>query len=230
MHSQVHPLAAHQQGEPNDRARPTPRILQREGSRRPLTEKPLPNQPGHPGIAPASTQSHMCQGESHVTSSKDSTTPSGHHYSAQPGMNSGTPVMQAVQTHSVGSDTPSYDALPPAPQEGSGQLAPELPASSAPLTPLSKRLFLALSHKPTLSRTWAKRSYIEEQRSAPLVGSPHARDDDINLDPRASPRSRPMSFYASPADIAAFRSLPVVHDHMALTQSAPTSPLAHDIV
>ena len=38
----------------------------------------------------------------------------------------------------------------------------------APVKPLSHKLLLALKSKPTLTRTWEKKSYAEEQRTAPL--------------------------------------------------------------
>ncbi|WVQ79820.1 hypothetical protein IAT38_001920 [Cryptococcus sp. DSM 104549] len=92
--------------------------------------------------------------------------------------------------------------VPPAPP-------PKSPKDSAPL---SRRLFHALVHKPTLSRTWEKKGFMEEQgaRSAPVGG-----EIDLErggLGEYASPRSRPMSLYASPAEIAAFRPLPLMMD------------------
>lgn len=35
--------------------------------------------------------------------------------------------------------------------------------------PLSYKLIYALRNKPTLSRTWEKQSFVEEQKSAPLL-------------------------------------------------------------
>lgn len=53
--------------------------------------------------------------------------------------------------------------------------SPPPPASptknpSSPAVPLSKRLFHAFVHKPTLSRTWEKKSFMDEgKKSAPAV-------------------------------------------------------------
>ncbi|KAK8847632.1 hypothetical protein IAR55_005491 [Kwoniella newhampshirensis] len=102
--------------------------------------------------------------------------------------------------------------------------APEPPAKSSPVPPLSKRLFQALVNKPTLSRTWEKRSYADQQRSAPVGGQM-----DLEGGPNSefqSPRPRPISFYASPADIAAFRPLPMVEGYSEFDRGhpAPATP------
>ncbi|KAE8540485.1 hypothetical protein D1P53_003431 [Cryptococcus gattii VGV] len=99
---------------------------------------------------------------------------------------------------------------------------------SSPALPFSKRLFHAFVHKPTLSRTWEKKSFMDdEKKSAPAAmgGGPNLERDDHDLDSDgclASPsaksksksrcRSRPMSLYAFPAEIAAFKPLPLMLD------------------
>ncbi|WVW78184.1 hypothetical protein I302_100135 [Kwoniella bestiolae CBS 10118] len=108
------------------------------------------------------------------------------------------------------------------------------PKSPKSPTPLSKRLLYALTNKPTLSKTWEKRSFADQQKSAPLDGG-QREELGVNLQEYSSPRSRPMSFYASPAEIAAFKPLPMVdppypsgdhqhpHSH-AHAHSAPNFP------
>ncbi|WWD21720.1 hypothetical protein CI109_106207 [Kwoniella shandongensis] len=93
-------------------------------------------------------------------------------------------------------------------------------------TPLSKRLFNALVNKPTLSRTWEKKSYADQQRSAPLDGEMDIEQGQARG--YRSPRSRPISFYASPAEIAAFRPLPMIetNGHVDHAHSAPVTPAA----
>ncbi|XAO24602.1 hypothetical protein I312_103407 [Cryptococcus bacillisporus CA1280] len=104
--------------------------------------------------------------------------------------------------------------------------SPPPPASptknpSSPAVPLSKRLFHAFVHKPTLSRTWEKKSFMDEgKKSAPAVmgggASLHDLDGCLGSPPAKSEyrcsRSRPMSLYASPAEIAAFKPLPLMLD------------------
>ncbi|KAK6903473.1 hypothetical protein L486_08460 [Kwoniella mangroviensis CBS 10435] len=112
---------------------------------------------------------------------------------------------------------------------------PKSPKSPKSPTPLSKRLLYALTNKPTISKTWEKRSYADQQRSEPLDGSTNQGRAEMgmgmDLQEYSSPRSRPMSFYASPAEIAAFKPLPVVDHHYpsgdthAHAHSAPNLPV-----
>ncbi|KIR26313.1 hypothetical protein I309_04828 [Cryptococcus deuterogattii LA55] len=56
---------------------------------------------------------------------------------------------------------------------------------SSPAVPLSKRLFHAFVHKPTLSRTWEKKSFMDdEKKSAPpsMGGGESLERDDHDLD------------------------------------------------
>lgn len=82
-------------------------------------------------------------------------------------LNQGVGVNQADQTTT---ESPA----PPAPP-------PKTPSS--PL-PFSKRLFHALVHKPTLSRTWEKKTFVDEQKSAPVIigggGGSLERGDDLD--------------------------------------------------
>ncbi|OWZ61565.1 hypothetical protein AYX15_06244 [Cryptococcus neoformans] len=87
----------------------------------------------------------------------------------------------------------------------------------SPPPPLSKRLFNAIVHKPTLSRTWEKKSFVDEQKSAPaIIGGDESLERGNDLDGLTSSpsfaRSRPVSLYASPAEIAAFKPLPLMMD------------------
>lgn len=64
--------------------------------------------------------------------------------------------------------------------------APPAPPPKTPSSPLpfSKRLFHALVHKPTLSRTWEKKTFVDEQKSAPVIigggGGSLERGDDLD--------------------------------------------------
>ncbi|WVQ69523.1 uncharacterized protein L199_007743 [Kwoniella botswanensis] len=112
---------------------------------------------------------------------------------------------------------------------------PKSPKSPKSPTPLSKRLLFAFTNKPTISKTWEKRSYADQRRSAPLNGSMDQGREEMgmgmSLQEYSTPRSRPMSFYASPAEIAAFKPLPMVDPHYptgdthAHAHSAPNLPV-----
>ncbi|ORX35907.1 hypothetical protein BD324DRAFT_651821 [Kockovaella imperatae] len=88
----------------------------------------------------------------------------------------------------------------------------------------TKWRLLALKSKPTLSRTWEKRSFVEEQMSAPLslsqqpVNGPFQGRQEMQM----PSSSRPTSLYASPSALAAFRTLP---PHSA--PSTPTNATSH---
>ncbi|WVF69550.1 hypothetical protein IAT40_004328 [Kwoniella sp. CBS 6097] len=88
-------------------------------------------------------------------------------------------------------------AAEPTGDTSSGPAPP--PKSPKSPTSLSKRLLFALTHKAPISRTWEKKA--------------------LN-----TPRSRPMSFYASPAEIAAFKPLPLVDGPHPHHHSAPVTP------
>ncbi|KAK1921807.1 hypothetical protein DB88DRAFT_499269 [Papiliotrema laurentii] len=77
---------------------------------------------------------------------------------------------------------------------------------------LSHRLVLALKSKPTLTRTWEKKTFTAELRTAPLGDSIQGT---IVEDLAGTPPSRPTSLYASPEALRTFRPLP---------RTAPTSP------
>ncbi|OCF44810.1 hypothetical protein I317_01299 [Kwoniella heveanensis CBS 569] len=100
---------------------------------------------------------------------------------------------------------------------------PESPKSPASL---SKRLLFALTHKAPISRTWEKRSFADQQKDAPQLGGRvgHSHPAEYNLGDLDTPRSRPMSFYASPAEIAAFKPLPFVDGPHPHHHSAPVTP------
>lgn len=62
---------------------------------------------------------------------------------------------------------------------------PPPPSPSFPGLPFSKRLFHAFAHKPTLSRTWEKKSFMDdEKKSAPAAmgGGASLERDDHDLD------------------------------------------------
>lgn len=62
---------------------------------------------------------------------------------------------------------------------------PPPPSPSSPALPFSKRLFHAFAHKPTLSRTWEKKSFMDdEKKSAPAAmgGGASLERDDHDLD------------------------------------------------
>lgn len=82
-------------------------------------------------------------------------------------LDQGVEVNQADQTIEV-------PAPPPPP--------PPLKDPSPP-PPLSKRLFNAIVHKPTLSRTWEKKSFVDEQKSAPaIIGGDESLERGNDLD------------------------------------------------
>lgn len=84
---------------------------------------------------------------------------------------------QADQTIETADTSPSLPPPPPA----SSTKNPSLPA-----VPFSKRLFHAFVHKPTLSRTWEKKAFMdEEKKSAPAAmggGESLLERDDHDLD------------------------------------------------
>ncbi|WWC86653.1 uncharacterized protein L201_001530 [Kwoniella dendrophila CBS 6074] len=141
-----------------------------------------------------------------------------------------------TEEHTHEQDTTNTSSLPTLPPKS--PVSPKSPSSPSAYTPLSKRLLLALTNKPKLSKTWENRSYAEQQRSAPLdaeMMSPGRAELGMDLHEYSSPRSRPISFYASPAEIAAFQPLPMVdHDlsypdethqhHHHQSHSAPNLP------
>ncbi|ODN79469.1 hypothetical protein L202_03443 [Cryptococcus amylolentus CBS 6039] len=104
-------------------------------------------------------------------------------------------------------------SVPPAPPPKTAATAPTTPASGGEQIPLSKRLFHTLVNKPKLSKTWEKKSFTDELRSAPAALGESTRRGRTGVEPGegfASPRSRPTSLYASPADLASFRPLPLM--------------------
>ncbi|WVQ75841.1 hypothetical protein IAR50_005474 [Cryptococcus sp. DSM 104548] len=109
-------------------------------------------------------------------------------------------------------------SIPPAPPPKAAARAPTSPTTlgargGGEHLPLSKRLFHALVNKPRLSKTWEKESFGDEMKSAPASLSEHEGLGRREVGPRedyASSRSRPTSLYASPADLASFRPLPLM--------------------
>ncbi|WRT64539.1 uncharacterized protein IL334_001471 [Kwoniella shivajii] len=103
------------------------------------------------------------------------------------------------------------------------------PKSPKSPTTLSKRLLTALASKPTISKTWEKKSYTDQLGSNAPLDDRFSRGD-VNLQEYSSLKSRPISFYASPAEIAAFKPLPLVeghfpHEHAHSTPPLPASPM-----
>ncbi|WVQ98297.1 hypothetical protein IAU59_005420 [Kwoniella sp. CBS 9459] len=107
--------------------------------------------------------------------------------------------------------------------------APQPKSPKSP-TSMSKRLLFALTHKAPISRTWEKKSFTDHQGAIPRLEGRVGNADpaEYDLGDLNTPRSRPMSFYASPAEIAAFKPLPFVegphqHHHSAPVTPAPTA-------
>nr|XP_018265221.1 uncharacterized protein I303_01581 [Kwoniella dejecticola CBS 10117]OBR87379.1 hypothetical protein I303_01581 [Kwoniella dejecticola CBS 10117] len=86
-----------------------------------------------------------------------------HHHRSQPSADRSDPHVHHQANQQLHAEHPHA-----AQGEASHLSPPGSPRTPKSPTPLSKRLLWALTNKPTLSKTWEKRSYADQMKTAPM--------------------------------------------------------------